>query len=183
MFDYGELADATEGFAARNLIGEGGFGFVYKGRLPDGKEVAVKMLKQTGSPRAERQFQAEVEIISRVHHRNLVSLLGYCICKDQRLLIYEFVPNGTLEQHLHGRHSSPETFFFHPMTFLPPPLEASDVRENTFAFMASIFLEKLSSKFLAPFEKSAGKFFREVGKKFLFEDFLFLPKAAVSGIR
>ncbi|CAN6480029.1 unnamed protein product [Victoria cruziana] len=102
MFDYGELADATEGFAARNLIGEGGFGFVYKGRLPDGKEVAVKMLKQTGSPRAERQFQAEVEIISRVHHRNLVSLLGYCICKDQRLLIYEFVPNGTLEQHLHG---------------------------------------------------------------------------------
>ncbi|KAF3788452.1 Proline-rich receptor-like protein kinase [Nymphaea thermarum] len=102
MFDYGELAEATDGFAARNLIGEGGFGFVYKGRLPDGKEVAVKRLKKTGSPRAERQFQAEVEIISRVHHRNLVSLLGYCICKDQRLLIYEFVLNGTLEQHLHG---------------------------------------------------------------------------------
>jgi serine/threonine protein kinase len=83
------------------LLGQGGFGYVHKGVLPNGKEVAVKSLK-TGSGQGEREFQAEVEIISRVHHRHLVSLVGYCIAGVQRMLVYEFVPNKTLEYHLHG---------------------------------------------------------------------------------
>ncbi|KAB5561313.1 hypothetical protein DKX38_006270 [Salix brachista] len=99
-FSYGELAAATAGFAQANLLGQGGFGYVHKGVLPNGKEVAVKSLK-TGSGQGDREFQAEVEIISRVHHRHLVSLVGYCIEGDQRLLVYEFVPNSTLEFHLH----------------------------------------------------------------------------------
>lgn len=66
--------------------------------------MAVKQLKM-GSGQGEREFKAEVEIISRVHHRHLVSLVGYCIANDQRLLVYEFVPNGTLEHHLHGKVS------------------------------------------------------------------------------
>ncbi|EAZ15055.1 hypothetical protein OsJ_30465 [Oryza sativa Japonica Group] len=100
-FSYEELAAATSGFSAANLLGQGGFGYVYKGVLAgNGKEVAVKQLK-SGSGQGEREFQAEVDIISRVHHRHLVSLVGYCIAANQRMLVYEFVPNGTLEHHLY----------------------------------------------------------------------------------
>jgi hypothetical protein len=103
-FTYEELAAATDGFSDANLLGQGGFGYVHKGVLPNGKEVAVKQLRD-GSGQGEREFQAEVEIISRVHHRHLVSLVGYCISGDKRLLlVYEFVPNNTLEFHLHGMH-------------------------------------------------------------------------------
>ncbi|PWA74241.1 serine/threonine-protein kinase, active site protein [Artemisia annua] len=98
-FTYDELATATRGFDRSLLIGQGGFGYVYKGVLPNGKEVAVKSLK-AGSGQGEREFQAEVEIISRVHHRHLVSLVGYCIAGEKRMLVYEFIPNRTLEYHL-----------------------------------------------------------------------------------
>ncbi|CAN1225178.1 Proline-rich receptor-like protein kinase PERK5 [Linum perenne] len=101
-FTYEELMSATGGFAQSNLLGQGGFGYVHKGVLPNGKEVAVKSLK-SGSGQGEREFMAEVEIISRVHHRHLVSLVGYSVTNQQRLLVYEFLPNDTLELHLHGR--------------------------------------------------------------------------------
>ncbi|KAL1189835.1 Proline-rich receptor-like protein kinase PERK13 [Cardamine amara subsp. amara] len=101
-FLYEDLMDITDGFAKHNILGEGGFGCVYKGKLHDGKIVAVKQLK-VGSGQGDREFKAEVEIISRVHHRHLVSLVGYCISDQQRLLIYEYVPNQTLEHHLHGK--------------------------------------------------------------------------------
>ncbi|KAJ0989265.1 hypothetical protein J5N97_007621 [Dioscorea zingiberensis] len=101
-FTYEELAMATDGFSDANLLGQGGFGYVHRGMLPNGKEVAIKQLK-SGSGQGEREFQAEVEIISRVHHRHLVSLVGYCISGGQRLLVYDFVPNNTLEFHLHGK--------------------------------------------------------------------------------
>ncbi|CAN6284781.1 unnamed protein product [Urochloa humidicola] len=101
---YEQLAAATDGFAPGNIIGQGGFGCVYRGRL-DGAEVAIKKLKME-SRQGDREFRAEVEIISRVHHRNLVSLVGYCIYSDERLLVYEFVPNKTLDSHLHG-HNGP----------------------------------------------------------------------------
>ncbi|GFQ06662.1 proline-rich receptor-like protein kinase perk5 [Phtheirospermum japonicum] len=102
QFRYDDLLAATGGFSQANLLGQGGFGYVYKGVLPDKREVAVKSLK-TGSGQGEREFQAEVEIISRVHHRHLVSLVGYCIANEQRLLVYEYVANKTLEFHLHGK--------------------------------------------------------------------------------
>lgn len=101
-FTYEELAIATNGFSEANLLGQGGFGYVHKGVLPNGKEVAVKQLK-AGSGQGEREFQAEVEIISRVHHKHLVSLVGYCISGVQRMLVYEFVPNNTMEFHLHDK--------------------------------------------------------------------------------
>ncbi|KAK9697673.1 hypothetical protein RND81_08G053000 [Saponaria officinalis] len=101
-FLYDELAVATDNFSDANILGQGGFGYVHKGVLPNGKEVAVKSLK-AGSGQGEREFQAEVEIISRVHHKHLVSLVGYCITGSHRLLVYEFVPNQTLEFHLHGK--------------------------------------------------------------------------------
>ncbi|GAB4837272.1 hypothetical protein Ancab_002174 [Ancistrocladus abbreviatus] len=101
-FKYEDLLAATDGFSEANLLGQGGFGYVYKGILPDGKEVAVKQLKM-GGQQAEREFRAEVETISQVHHKHLVSLVGYCISGADRLLVYEFVPNKTLEFHLHGK--------------------------------------------------------------------------------
>jgi serine/threonine protein kinase len=101
-FTYEELVIATDGFSDANLLGEGGFGYVHKGVLPNGKEIAVKQLK-IGSGQGEREFQAEIEIISRVHHKHLVSLVGYCISGGQRLLVYEFVANNTLEFHLHAK--------------------------------------------------------------------------------
>ncbi|XP_021819342.1 proline-rich receptor-like protein kinase PERK15 [Prunus avium] len=101
IFTYDQLVVATNGFSEANLLGQGGFGYVHKGVLPSGKEVAVKQL-MTGSRQGEREFQAEVDIISRVHHKHLVSLVGYCITGAERLLVYEFVPNNTLEFHLHG---------------------------------------------------------------------------------
>ncbi|KAK9208513.1 hypothetical protein WN944_000870 [Citrus x changshan-huyou] len=101
-FTYEELARATDGFSDANLLGQGGFGYVHRGVLPNGKEVAIKQLK-AGSGQGEREFQAEVEIISRVHHKHLVSLVGYYTAGSQRMLVYEFVPNNTLEFHLHGK--------------------------------------------------------------------------------
>lgn len=100
-FTYEELLLATDNFSETNLLGQGGFGYVHKGVLHDGTDVAIKQLK-VGSGQGEREFQAEVEIISRVHHNHLVSLLGHCISGSRRLLVYEYVPNQTLEFHLHG---------------------------------------------------------------------------------
>ncbi|KAF3783744.1 hypothetical protein EJ110_NYTH31819 [Nymphaea thermarum] len=105
-FTYEELAVAANMFSSENLLGQGGFGYVHKGILPKGKEVAIKQLK-SGSGQGEREFQAEVQIISRVHHKHLVSLVGYCISGTKRLLVYEFVPNNTLEFHLHEKSQPP----------------------------------------------------------------------------
>lgn len=104
-FTYEELVKATGDFSAENLLGAGGFGSVYKGCLPDGRDVAVKQL-DIGGRQGDREFRAEVEIISRVHHRHLVSLVGYCISENRRLLVYEYVPNNTLYFHLHGKYKS-----------------------------------------------------------------------------
>ena len=109
-FTFEELEVATDGFSISNKLGEGGFGCVYKGMLSDGQLVAVKQLKE-GVIQGEKQFQAEVEIISRVHHRHLVSLVGYCSSQHRRLLAYHYVPNGTLDDHLHSVW--PPTFTHH----------------------------------------------------------------------
>ncbi|KAI4298351.1 hypothetical protein L6164_031924 [Bauhinia variegata] len=101
-FSYEELSAATGGFSSSNLLGQGGFGYVHKGVLPNGKEIAVKSLKSTGG-QGDKEFQAEVDVISRVHHRYLVSLVGYCFSDGKKLLVYEYVPNKTLEYHLHGK--------------------------------------------------------------------------------
>ncbi|PIA48304.1 hypothetical protein AQUCO_01400718v1 [Aquilegia coerulea] len=99
-FTYEELEELTDGFSATNVLGEGGYGYVHKGVLPDGKEVAVKSLKPNCG-QGEKEFQAEVEIIGRIHHRHLVSLVGYCTTPGKRILVYKFVPNRTLHYHLH----------------------------------------------------------------------------------
>lgn len=96
-----DLEVATNHFADRNVLGEGGYGIVYQGLLPDGSLIAVKnLLNNRGQ--AEREFRVEVEAIGRVRHKNLVRLLGYCAEGSHRMLVYEYVDNGNLDQWLHG---------------------------------------------------------------------------------
>ncbi|XP_066325584.1 L-type lectin-domain containing receptor kinase SIT2-like [Miscanthus floridulus] len=98
---YKDLFDATDGFKDKNLLGVGGFGKVYKGVLPtSGMEVAVKRVRHE-SEQGMKEFVAEVATIGRLRHRNLVQLLGYCRLKDQLLLVYDYMPNGSLEKHLY----------------------------------------------------------------------------------
>ncbi|GFP81248.1 probable receptor-like protein kinase at2g42960 [Phtheirospermum japonicum] len=100
-FTLRELEIATGKFSKENVIGEGGYGVVYRGRLVNGTIVAVKrLLNNLGQ--AEKEFRVEVEAIGHVRHKNLVRLLGYCIEGTHRLLVYEYVNNGNLEQWLHG---------------------------------------------------------------------------------
>ena len=101
-FLYKDLAKATNNFSKSYFLGEGGYGSVYKGILSDGQLVAVKQLK-SGSVQGEKEFLAEVNIISSIHHKNLVSLVGYCVDDAHRMLVYEFVPNKALDFHLHGK--------------------------------------------------------------------------------
>ncbi|WVY91674.1 hypothetical protein V8G54_037188 [Vigna mungo] len=100
-FTLRDLEMATKRFSAENIIGEGGYGVVYKGILINGIEVAVKkLLNNLGQ--AEKEFRVEVEAIGHVRHKHLVRLLGYCVEGVHRLLVYEYVNNGNLEQWLHG---------------------------------------------------------------------------------
>ncbi|KAM3337796.1 putative serine/threonine-protein kinase PBL21 [Capsicum galapagoense] len=98
-FAFKELATATQNFREANLIGEGGFGSVYKGRLDSGLIVAIKQLNLEGL-QGNQEFVVEVLMLSLMHHKNLVNLIGYCTHGEQRLLVYEFMPMGSLEYHL-----------------------------------------------------------------------------------
>ncbi|XP_010558586.1 PREDICTED: receptor-like kinase LIP1 isoform X2 [Tarenaya hassleriana] len=101
-FTFRELATATRNFRQECLLGEGGFGRVYKGTLQStGQVVAVKQLDRHGFLDGNKEFQAEVSTISLLEHPNLVKLVGYCADGDQRLLVYEFVSEGSLHDHLH----------------------------------------------------------------------------------
>ncbi|KAF5442904.1 hypothetical protein F2P56_035512 [Juglans regia] len=99
---FSQLIEATNGFSAESLIGCGGFGEVFKATLKDGSSVAIKKLIRL-SCQGDREFTAEMETLGKIKHRNLVPLLGYCKVGEERLLVYEFMEYGSLEELLHGR--------------------------------------------------------------------------------
>ncbi|KAM3701569.1 hypothetical protein ACB094_05G183000 [Castanea mollissima] len=98
-FDFASISAATDNFSDSNKLGEGGFGTVYKGILSDGKQVAVKRLSGC-SEQGSREFTTEVLLIMKVQHKNLVKLLGFCIDREEKLLIYEYMPNSSLDYSL-----------------------------------------------------------------------------------
>lgn len=105
IFSLKELQAATNNFNYDNKLGEGGFGSVYWGQLWDGSQIAVKRLK-VWSSKAELEFAVEVEILGRVRHKNLLSLRGYCAEGQERLIVYDYMPNLSLCSHLHGQYAS-----------------------------------------------------------------------------
>lgn len=105
-FSYAELELATGGFSQANFLAEGGFGSVHRGVLPDGQAVAVKQHKLASS-QGDIEFCSEVEVLSCAQHRNVVMLIGFCIEDRRRLLVYEYICNGSLDSHLYGRHREP----------------------------------------------------------------------------
>ncbi|XP_006579136.1 probable serine/threonine-protein kinase PBL26 [Glycine max] len=104
-FSYAELHTATQGFSPKNFLSEGGFGSVYKGLL-NGMKIAVKQHKYA-SFQGEKEFKSEVNVLSKARHENVVVLLGSCSEKNNRLLVYEYVCNGSLDQHLSEHSRSP----------------------------------------------------------------------------
>ncbi|KAF3785743.1 Serine/threonine-protein kinase [Nymphaea thermarum] len=108
VFTFRQLALATDKFSQGNVIGNGGFGVVYRGVLADGTVAAVKRLNGEGK-HGERDFRMEVDLLSRLHSPYVVQLLGYCADQQHRLLVFEFMTNGNLEEHLYsnGQEGSP----------------------------------------------------------------------------
>lgn len=101
-FSLRDLQVATDNFSNKNILGRGGFGKVYRGRLADGSLVAVKRLKEERTPGGELQFQTEVEMISMAVHRNLLRLQGFCTTTTERLLVYPYMANGSVASCLRG---------------------------------------------------------------------------------
>lgn len=104
-FSLKEMEDATENFAAANKLGEGGFGSVYKGKLSTGQQVAVKRLSSS-SGQGIKELKNEVILISKLQHRNLVNLIGYCIQEEEKLLVYEYMCNKSLDRFIFGSNNN-----------------------------------------------------------------------------
>ncbi|XP_065853953.1 probable serine/threonine-protein kinase PBL7 [Euphorbia lathyris] len=106
VFTYRELELATDTFSEANVIGNGSYGIVYRGILADGTMAAIKMFRREGK-QGERAFRVEANLLSRLHSPYVVELLGYCADQQHRLLIFEFMPNGSLQNHLHHKQHQP----------------------------------------------------------------------------
>ncbi|KAG4975015.1 hypothetical protein JHK87_031836 [Glycine soja] len=102
-YKYSDLKAATKNFSEKNKLGEGGFGAVYKGTMKNGKDVAVKKLLSGKSSKIDDEFESEVTLISNVHHKNLVRLLGCCSKGQERILVYEYMANNSLDKFLFGK--------------------------------------------------------------------------------
>ncbi|KAI4344338.1 hypothetical protein L6164_011575 [Bauhinia variegata] len=102
-FTFRELQNATDHFSSKNILGAGGFGNVYRGKLGDGTMVAVKRLKDVTGGAGESQFRTELEMISLAVHRNLLRLIGYCATPNEKLLVYPFMSNGSVASRLRGK--------------------------------------------------------------------------------
>ncbi|XP_062207240.1 leucine-rich repeat receptor protein kinase HPCA1-like [Phragmites australis] len=101
-FSFEELKKCTDNFSQIHEIGSGGYGKVYKGTLGNGQVAAIKRAQQ-GSRQGAPEFKNEIELLSRVHHKNLVSLVGFCYEQGEQMLVYEYIPNGTLRENLMGK--------------------------------------------------------------------------------
>ncbi|KAH7554647.1 hypothetical protein JRO89_XS12G0252700 [Xanthoceras sorbifolium] len=154
-FSFIELEEATGGFSVTTQIGQGGYGKVYKGILANGTVVAIKRAQQ-GSLQGQKEFLTEIELLSRLHHRNLVSLVGYCDEDAEQMLVYEFMPHGSLQDILNARLKDPLSFsmrlhialgsakgILYLHTEADPPIIHRDIKANNI-LLDSKFTAKVS---------------------------------------
>ncbi|EOA12859.1 hypothetical protein CARUB_v10025827mg [Capsella rubella] len=101
-YTFDEIKKCTQNFSEANYVGGGGYGKVYRGILPNGQLIAIKRAQQ-GSLQGGLEFKTEIELLSRVHHKNVVRLLGFCFDRNEQMLVYEYISNGSLKDSLSGR--------------------------------------------------------------------------------
>ncbi|KAK9152079.1 hypothetical protein Syun_010388 [Stephania yunnanensis] len=147
LFDFVTVATATNNFSHDNVIGEGGFGPVYKGKLSSGQEIAVKRLSKN-SGQGVSEFKNEIVLIAKLQHRNLVRLLGCCIQREEMILIYEYMPNESLDYFIFGSFSSSSFFssLIHECSFYK--LHNRISLQVSLARMPFMFLDQARSKLL-----------------------------------
>ncbi|KAF3337685.1 putative receptor-like protein kinase [Carex littledalei] len=153
-FSYKEMRRATTNFSV--ILGRGSNGAVYKGQLDDGSKVAIKCIRNNITKYGEEEFCREMELLARLHHRHLVSLKGFCFVKDERFLVYEYMENGSLKDHLHASDKAPLTWqtriqiavdianaleYLH--FYCDPSLCHGDIKSSN-VLLASNFLAKVS---------------------------------------
>ncbi|RWR97280.1 receptor-like serine/threonine-protein kinase ALE2 isoform X2 [Cinnamomum micranthum f. kanehirae] len=146
-FTLAELGKATDKFSSDRILGEGGFGRVYHGIMEDGSEAAVKLLRRDDQS-GDREFIVEVEMLSRLHHRNLVELVGICIEDHTRCLVYEVVRNGSVESHLHGSFLPIVTSFILDSWYVAPEYAMTGhllVKSDVYSY-GVVLLELLSGR-------------------------------------
>ncbi|KAJ4834810.1 hypothetical protein Tsubulata_013978, partial [Turnera subulata] len=122
-FSFEELKKCTNNFSETNIIGSGGYGKVYVGILTSGAKVAIKRAQQ-GSLQGSAEFKNEIELLSRLHHKNLVSLVGFCYEQGEQMLVYEYISNGTLMENISARGLA----YLHE--FAHPPIIHRDIKSN-----------------------------------------------------
>lgn len=105
-FTIKELRRATDNFSCKNILGAGGFGNVYRGKLEDGSLIAVKRLKDLTGTTGISQFRTELELISLAVHRNLLRIVGYCATTNERILVYPYMSNGSVASRLRSKFKS-----------------------------------------------------------------------------
>jgi len=111
FFNFSQILEATKNFSVENKLGQGGFGPVYKGQFPDGLEIAVKRLA-SHSGQGYSEFKNEVRLIANLQHRNLVRLLGCCTQGEEKMLVYEYLPNKSLDFFIFGTTSNNHEYCF-----------------------------------------------------------------------
>ncbi|CAL5046279.1 unnamed protein product [Urochloa decumbens] len=170
IFREAELIDATDKFSDKNILGRGGHGTVYKGTLKDGSLIAIKRCVSMTSKQHKKEFGKEMLILSQINHKNIVKLLGCCLEVEVPMLVYEFIPNGTLFQFIHGDngcHSIPFSTRLHialesaqALAYLhswaSPPILHGDVKSSNI-LLDENYAAKVSdfgASILAPADKS-----------------------------
>nr|GLL45720.1 cysteine-rich receptor-like protein kinase 25 isoform X2 [Ipomoea trifida] len=147
QYEFSTIEAITNCFSPNNKIGEGGYGAVYKGRLPTGQEVAVKRLSKSSSQGVD-EFKNEVSLVAKLQHRNLVRVLGFCLEGEEKILIYEFVPNKSLDYFLFDQTTANTNRVIGTHGYMPPEYALYglfSVKSDVFSF-GVLLLEIITGK-------------------------------------